>query len=60
MKRKSKKTITKEGYYECGSCRISSETKNRMCPCPRGGCEANLKGEVIITRELKIKRETTK
>lgn len=30
-----------------------------MCPCPRGGCEAVIKGTVIIVTAMKIDRKLT-
>jgi hypothetical protein len=50
MKQPKSKVIT-EDYFECKLCNISSETKGRMCPCPRGGCEAEIVGKKLtITR----------
>jgi hypothetical protein len=34
-----------EDYWVCGRCNITSDTEQRMCPCPRGGCDAELVGE---------------
>ena len=46
-----KKKIIEEDCYECKRCDISSEHENRLCPCPRGGCEAEIVGKkLIITR----------
>lgn len=46
---------TSTEYYECTRCGISNLHKTRMCPCPRGGCEAEVKGRletvVSIIRE---------
>ena len=54
---KKYKTLTnlKDLYY-CPSCKISTLTKSRMCPCPRGGCEAYLAGEIttVTTRSVNI------
>lgn len=55
----SKKT-TKEDFYSCKRCKISSDTKDRMCPCPRGGCESEITGVIIITREVKLNKSKTK
>lgn len=53
MKKPNTKLRTsKKDYYECERCQISSQTKGRMIPCPRGGCEAELKGETVTTRQL--------
>jgi hypothetical protein len=32
--------------YECKSCEIDSLTEKRMCPCPRGGCDAVVIGKL--------------
>ena len=40
---------TTEDYWECGRCDITSEHPDRMCPCPRGGCEAEVVGAKITT-----------
>jgi len=40
-------------YFECERCNHSSENiENLMCPCPRGSCEAEFMGKVIITRKI--------
>ena len=49
-----KTTTKKKDYWVCERCKINSNTKNRMIPCPRGGCEAAIKGEIIITEELNL------
>ena len=41
---KTKKT----DFYECKRCEITSDTKGRMCPCPRGSCEAAIIGTKIV------------
>lgn len=51
-----KKKTKVEGYYECKECNISSLTKGRMCPCPRGSCDAVKKGEVVTTTEVKLSK----
>jgi hypothetical protein len=38
-----------EDYYVCDRCEINSLTKQRMCPCPRGGCEARIAGTLTVT-----------
>jgi hypothetical protein len=53
MKQPQTKIIT-EDYYECKRCNISSEHETRMCPCPRGGCEAEVKGKKVTTIEIKM------
>ncbi len=54
------KEIKKEDYWECGRCKITSSTKDRMCPCPRGSCEAEVIGEIIITREFVLFNDKVK
>lgn len=52
---KSQKTLSKktktEDYWVCTSCDINSLGK-RMCPCPRGSCEAEAVGKVVTTVEV--------
>ena len=36
--------------YECKSCEIDSLTGNRMCPCPRGSCDAVVVGKLQTIR----------
>lgn len=50
-------SVTKSEYYECDSCKTTSETKDRMCPCPRGGCEAKLKGQITIEKTIELIKE---
>lgn len=50
---KETKTVKAEDYWYCDRCKISSTTKERMCPCPRGSCEAYVKGVYTITKEFK-------
>jgi len=45
------KTI-KQDYYSCNRCNITSETKDRMCPCPRGSCEAKIAGTLTTVQKL--------
>lgn len=52
--RTPKTKITKIPYFECNRCNINTVTNGRMCPCPRGGCEAIKKGMVITTVEVKL------
>lgn len=47
-----KDKVKNKDYFECERCEINSLTKGRMCPCPRGGCEAELKGKIVITTTL--------
>lgn len=47
--KKPKDIIKKRNYWHCPRCNISSNTKGRMIPCPRGGCEAILVGQTTIS-----------
>ncbi len=38
-----------EEYWWCDRCEID-DTGDRMCPCPRGYCEAEPIGKIIITK----------
>lgn len=49
-----KPKVKKKKYFACDSCKINSLTKGRMIPCPRGGCDAEVRGEIIITTEVKL------
>lgn len=42
-----------ENYFECERCNINSLTKDRICPCPRGSCEAEIVGEITTIIEIK-------
>jgi hypothetical protein len=44
--------VKKEDFYSCRRCNITSETKGRICPCPRGGCEAKITGTLLTTKTL--------
>lgn len=52
-------TVIKD-YYECSRCKINSETEKRMCPCPRGSCDAVIKGKVTISKTITIFGEELK
>jgi hypothetical protein len=56
------KEINKYDYYICERCEINSETKGRMCPCPRGSCEAVPVGKMKVTlvKEITLKRGVKK
>jgi len=54
MKRAPSKKVKTELYLECPGCNINSLTKDRMCPCPRGECEAEVVGKIITTVEVVI------
>lgn len=49
-----KTKVKKEPFYKCSRCNINSNTKDRMCPCPRGSCEAVCVGKVITTTTVEI------
>lgn len=51
-------TVIKD-YYVCERCNRNSH-ENEWCPCPRGSCEAELVGEIIVTIELKHKNNEIK
>lgn len=51
---KERKAIRKIPYFECERCGITTETIDRMCPCPRGSCEAVHKGTVVVTRTIEL------
>lgn len=55
-----KKNVKKEDYYVCKRCGINSNTKDRFIPCPRGECEAKVKGQIIITEELILFKDESK
>ena len=44
--------ISKSEYYECSTCKINTLTEGRMCPCPRGGCDAQIVGEITTVMIL--------
>jgi len=53
-----KEKITEIDYYECLRCNINkSDNPTGMCPCPRGGCEAVLKGKIVTTEKLILNSE---
>jgi len=56
MAKKEKKNTS---YYECKRCDINSMT-HRMCPCPRGGCEAVRLGHVETTTKLVLDKDNIK
>lgn len=43
-----------EDYYTCSRCKINSNTEDRMCPCPRGGCEAKISGTLYTTTIVEL------
>ena len=50
----TKEITRQQEYWECDRCGINSRTRNRMCPCPRGGCEAEFTGVVTITTKTEL------
>ena len=48
-------TESEEGFFECVKCGITSYTKDRMIPCPRGGCEAEETGVIVTNKRLILK-----
>ena len=46
--------VITEEFYSCPRCEIDSNTKDRMCPCPRASCEAIIIGQLITTKTLII------
>ena len=41
---------TKDDYYYCPRCKINTiDNKGMMIPCPRGGCEAEIRGAIKTT-----------
>lgn len=46
-------TTTADYIFGCNRCEITSTTEGRMCPCPRGGCEAEIIGEKIMITQIK-------
>lgn len=42
--------ISEKDYWWCDKCEID-DTGSRMCPCPRGGCEAKPVGKIITTKQ---------
>ena len=49
MREKTKTKTVKKPNFSCERCEITSDTPQRMCPCPRGGCEAKHVATKIIT-----------
>lgn len=50
MKLPTNKTKTQvKDFYSCDRCKINTNTSGRMCPCPRGGCEAEIIGKIKTT-----------
>lgn len=42
--------VHSEPFFECALCEINN--LDRMCPCPRGGCVAEHKGEIVVTAKI--------
>lgn len=45
----TKTRVNQSDYYWCERCKISSDHGSRRIPCPRGGCEAKIRGEYTTT-----------
>lgn len=43
--------IIEKPYFECKRCDKNS-FKDEWCPCPRGGCEAENKGKIVIEKRV--------
>ena len=57
---KDKNKIETQDYYTCARCEINTlESKGRMIPCPRGGCEAKLSGTIttVVTVDMNLTPE---
>lgn len=63
-KNKNLKDATKskvKDLWSCERCNINSTTKDRMVPCPRGGCDAEVIGRIeTITHIRLFKKEESK
>ena len=46
--------VEKKHYLKCVRCKIDSNTEDRMIPCPRGGCDAEIYGETTIKTEVRL------
>ena len=58
----TKSKTTRVPFYKCERCNINSNVGSRMCPCPRGSCEAICVGEVkttVITEIILKPKPTT-
>jgi hypothetical protein len=49
--------VKQEDYYICERCDITSLKEGKMCPCPRGSCEAKISG--TVTTRITLDRNTT-
>lgn len=48
-----KPKISSESIYGCAECKIDNiKNADRMCPCPRGGCEAKVIGTKVTTEQV--------
>lgn len=48
--------VKKEPILKCNRCEIDSiHNPDRMIPCPRGSCEAEVVGTLKITKEIILK-----
>ena len=44
-------------YWYCSRCKIDN-TGERMCPCPRGSCDAEVVGRITTTTVINVEDET--
>lgn len=49
-----KTNVKTKDFWACERCKITSNTKGRMIPCPRGGCDAEVVGttEIITCKQF--------
>lgn len=48
--------VTKKDYWKCDRCgNTTRNSKGTMIPCPRGGCDAKIIGEIITKTETEIR-----
>lgn len=47
----------KEEFWECDRCKENNWEDPEFWGCPRGGCDVEKKGEITITRELKLTKK---
>lgn len=52
---RNRTTVNEEDYIYCKQCKIDN-TGERMCPCPRGGCDAETIGKIKTTIEISINK----
>ncbi len=57
--KKFKTKVKKKDFWKCVRCNATSKSKGTMIPCPRGGCEAEVCGEIIVTTEIRLFEEAS-